>query len=138
MRSVGACSSGSSTTSPRAIAFFADAVAGEIERAALAGLAALGRPVLRVDGAHARRKAGRADHHPIADRHRARQDRAGDDRAGAGQRKRAIDREPEATVGGAAPKAHRGREQRARKRSIAFAGHGRDRNDFGSARPVGA
>ena len=46
-----------------------DAVAGEIERAALPGLAALGRPVLRMDRAHARREAGRTDRHdrPVLD-----------------------------------------------------------------------
>ena len=63
-----------------------DAVAGEIERAALAGLAALGRPILRVDRANARSQARRADRDVIADADRSGQHRAGDDGADAGQR----------------------------------------------------
>ncbi len=57
MRSVGACSVGIEHDVAARDRVLGDAVAGEIERAALAGLAAFGRPVLRVDRAHARRQA---------------------------------------------------------------------------------
>ena len=111
----------------------ADAVAGEIERAALAGRAALGRAVLRVDRAHARRKPGRADRHAVADRDRAGQHGAGHDRAGAGKRERAIDREAEAAVAPRAlPMLARGREQALAQRVDALAGDGRDRQDLGA------
>ena len=77
---------------------FRNAVAGEIERTTLAGMSAFRRPVLRVDGAHASRNAGRTDRHRFADRNCARQYRAGDDRSHACQRKASIHGEPEAAV----------------------------------------
>ncbi len=73
----------------------ADAVAGEIERAAIAGLTALSRPVLGMDRADTRGKPRRADDKPVANRDRAGEHRAGHHRAGAGQREAAIDGEPE-------------------------------------------
>ena len=99
IRSVGACSAGSSTMSPRWIASLVISVAREIERAAIAGPAVFGGAVLRMQRAHPRRQAGRADRDLVADAHRARQHRAGHDDAGSGQREDAIDREPEAPRG---------------------------------------
>ena len=88
MRSVGACRSGSSTMSPRAIASLVMPSPARLSAQRSPGRAALGRAVLRVDRAHARREAGRADGHVVADVDVARQHRAGDDGAGARQRER--------------------------------------------------
>ena len=76
----------------------ADAVAGEIERATFARRAALGRAVLRMNRAYARRNSRGADGDVVADMDRAREHGSGDDRAGAGERERAIDREAEPAV----------------------------------------
>ena len=110
----------------------ADAVAGEIERAALPGDAALGRPVLGVDRAHARNEARRADRHAISRRDRARQHRAGHHRAGAGKGEGAVDRQPKALRRGSRVDRPRGLEQFFPQVFDAFAGHGRDRDDLGA------
>ena len=115
-----------------------DAVAGEIERAALAGLrrARPARFCAWIERTRAG-KPGRADGDAIADRDRARQHRAGDHRAGARQRERAIDREAEAAAARRARAASRARrEQLLAQRVDAFAGHDRDRNDLGAGEPV--
>ena len=110
----------------------ADAVAGKIERAALSGDAALGRPVLRVQRAHPRNQPRRTDRHAIAGRDRARQHGAGHHGAGAGQGERTIDREPETLRRRPRPDGVRGVEQLLAQCVDAVAGHGRDRNDLGA------
>ena len=59
MRSVGACSSGVDDHVATVRSRPCDALAGEVERAAVAGTAALGRAVLRVEAADAHREAAR-------------------------------------------------------------------------------
>ena len=81
-----------------------DAVASEIERAAVAGAPHLRRPVLRMDGSHPRRQARGADPHLILGVNLPRQHRAGDHRASTLQGERAIHREPETPLVGAAAK----------------------------------
>ena len=110
--------------------FLADAVAGEIERAALPGDAALGRPVLRMDRTHARRKARRADGHAIAHRYRAGQHRAGDHGAGARQRERTVDCHPEPAARGCASFIAERLNNRARRSSTPSPVIDGDRNDL--------
>ena len=76
----------------------ADLRPAQHERAPLPRLALLDRPVLGVDRAHARLQARWADEDVVIDAHRAGQDRPGHRRAEAGKRKRAVDRQAEATV----------------------------------------
>ena len=69
--------------------------AGEVQRTALAGAGALDRAVMRVNAAHPHLDPARADQQPVADRDLAGRGRAGHDQPDAGQRKRAVDRQPE-------------------------------------------
>ena len=114
-----------------------DAVAGEVERAALARRAALGRAILRMDRAHARRKPGRADDHRD---HRLQPRRTApcpvttvpapgsvNDRSTA-SRKRPV--APRARYACARPRTS------ARAARDTLAGHGRDRQDVGAREPV--
>src|SRR6185503_4889949 len=78
-----------------------DAVAGEIEGAALAADATLGRAVLRMDAADAGGEPRGADDDMVADRNAAAEHRAGDHGAGPGESKRAIDGEAETAARGA-------------------------------------
>ena len=110
----------------------ADAVAGQIERAALSGDAVLGRPVLRVERAHPRDQTRWADRHAISRSDCARQHGAGHHGAGAGQRERTIDREPETLRRCARPDGVRRVEQSFAQCVDAVAGQGRDRDDLGA------
>ncbi|HUG79861.1 MAG TPA: hypothetical protein VML57_20450 [Burkholderiales bacterium] len=69
--------------------------AGEVERQALAGAAALRLGVLRVDRAHARRDAGNERSHFASHRDLAAHGRAGDYQPGARDAEAAIDAQPE-------------------------------------------
>ena len=75
------------------------AVAGEVERAAVAGAAALGGAVLRVQAADADGEAVRAGDEVVARRDAAGEHGAGDDGAGALQGEAAVDGEAERGVG---------------------------------------
>ena len=72
---------------------------GEVQRAALSRPALVGRPVLGVNAAHADRGTCGGDGQPVAHAHDAREHRAGDDGARAGQREGAVDGEAEPPPG---------------------------------------
>ncbi len=107
-----------------------DALAGEVEGAAVAGAALLGLAVLRVDGAHARRDARRADHKLVADPHPSGQYRSRHHRAGAGEREGAVDGEAEAPFRRARGKVPPRRDEPGAQIVDPLAGHGRDRHDL--------
>ena len=69
--------------------------AGQVQRSAVAGAGALDRAVMGVDAAHPDLDPARADAQPVADRDLAGRGRAGHDQPDPGQRKRAVDRQPE-------------------------------------------
>ena len=112
-----------------------DAIAGEIQRATLAGRAALARPVLRVDRANPRRQPRRRDRDAVIDRDRARQHGAGHHRAGAGQRERTVHRQPETAVGGTRTELARDLQQLRAQCRNAFAGRNGDGNDARRGEP---
>ena len=105
--------------------------AGEVQGAALAGEATLGRVVLRVEGAHARRETGGAQRHAVTDRDGARQHRAGDDRPGPGQHEGAVDREAETARAVARRQGGAFGLQRRLQGLHVLARHRRDRQDGG-------
>ncbi len=90
----------------------ADPVACEVQGAALAHYAAVGRPVLGMDRTHPRLQAARADRHAVADAHLARHHRAGDDGPCPTQAEAAVDRQPETPLSAPWPMRARGRDQR--------------------------
>ena len=99
MRSVGACSAGASDHVAAAERVLADAVAGEVEGAAVARAAALRDAVLGVQAADADREAGGAGDEVVAEGDAAGEHGAGDDGAGARQREAAVDGEAEGRAG---------------------------------------
>src|SRR5262249_11844768 len=111
--------------------FLADLRTDQIDGASLSEVAALGRPVLRMNAADTCLEAGGRDDQMIADADLAREDGAGDDGPGTGQGK--------ATVNGKAkmprdrPERHaRGQRQQARLQCLySSAAHSGDRHDFG-------
>jgi hypothetical protein len=72
--------------------------AGQVQRAALARMAGVHRPILRMDAAHACRAAGAHDRKRVAGRHAARERGSRHDGALPGEREHAIDGEPEQPV----------------------------------------
>ena len=82
--------------SPRRIASLRDALADQIEGAAVARPPDLRPAILGVHRADPRGKARRADQHAVADMHRSGQHRPGDHDPDAGQRERPIDRQTKA------------------------------------------
>ncbi len=88
--------------------------AGEVERAALARQAALGRAVLRVDAAHPHFPAGRRHQQAVAHAHAAGKHRAGHHRAAAGKREATVHGETETAVAPRLPAATRPRPRDAR------------------------
>ena len=127
-RSVGACSSGLTTQSPRRIGILRKPRPGEVERAALAGAADLGRAVLRMQRAHARLQPRRRQQQPVVDPDLAGMDGAGDDDACARQHEAAIDREPREARGALAAFAQR--QQLGLELVDALSGQRRDRHDL--------
>ena len=93
--------------------------AGQVERHPLARLGALARLVVDLDGADARRGARGQDADLVAARRRALPQRAGDDRAGAADRERAVDVQAQRAVGAAArdPRGRRGPARRGARRA---------------------
>ena len=74
-----------------------------IQRAALADAAGFGNLVLHMQAAHANLDAERRNQQPVTDRDPAREHRAGDDGADAGQRERSIDCQAEMPAAAPAP-----------------------------------
>ncbi len=77
-----------------------DAWSRQVERAAVAGPAGLGRPVLGMQRTHPNRQAGRADPQLVADLDLARQHRAGDHDANAPQGEGPVHGQAEPGLGG--------------------------------------
>ena len=113
-----------------------DALAGEIERAALARLAAFDRTVLGMDRAHARRQPGRAHDNPSPTATAPESTvpvTTVPAPASVNERSTASRNRPAAAR---APMRFGGLEQALAQVVDAFAGDGRDRNDFGAGEAV--
>ena len=109
-----------------------NAVAAEVEGAAVPGTAALGLAVLGVQAAHANGQAGRAGDEVVAGGDAPGQHGAGDDGAGTLEREAAVDREAERGGGGLRHALERGELEPGAQVVDAGAGGGGDGDDLGA------
>src|SRR5262249_19228363 len=108
-----------------------DPASDQIERATLPGIAAFGRRVLSVDGAHAGIQSRRRDREPFAYPNGAREYRPGDDGAGTRQRETPVDRQTK-TAAARSRREPQGIEETRFEDREPLPGHDRDRHDLHS------
>ena len=106
MAAVGAWMSGCSTQSPRFDEVFRQTRTDDVQGNSLAGFG-LRRPVLGVQAPTTQLQALRREQQSVIDRDTARDQRAGDDEAGAGHDESAVHREARISVGGTLTRSQR-------------------------------